>query len=221
MDIKVSVLSESAMSVFIGKEISVLVNQKLNDARTYILSHSFIGLEEVVLSYHSITVFYDPLLVFNQVKSSPSLFVKNYLLALPWAQFKGKLKNHNDVEIEIPVKYGGEDLEILSQILNLSTKEIVEIHSAKSYQVFMIGFLPGFPYLGILDERLKVKRKNTPNPLIEKGSVAIANLQTGIYPIDSPGGWYVLGKTNIEMFDLNRKQKSYLKAGDNIIFKAI
>lgn len=221
MEIRVSSLSESAISVFIGDEISLATNQVLHNAQIYINCNPFIGLEEVVLSYCSITVFYNPLLVFNAFKSSPSVYVKKYLLALPWKSFESKSMDNEQEIIQIPVKYGGEDLEILSEILVLPTHEIVELHTALVYQVFMIGFLPGFPYLGVLNEKIRVKRKDSPKPKIEKGSVAIANLQTGIYPIDSPGGWYVLGKTKIEMYDLTRKQRSFLKAGDRVIFKSI
>ncbi|SOE19777.1 inhibitor of KinA [Spirosomataceae bacterium TFI 002] len=221
MDIKITSLSESAISVFIGDEISIETNKLLNSAQVFISSNPFEGFQELVITYHSITIFYDPLIVFLNEKSSPSEFVKKYILGLPWKKFGKKEKIRNQKVITIPVKYGGEDLEKVSSLKGLSQNEIIELHTAKEYQVFMIGFLPGFPYLGILDEKLKIKRKDKPSAKIQKGSVAIANLQTGIYPTDSPGGWYVLGKTELEMFDPNRKQRCYLKAGDSVIFKSI
>jgi inhibitor of KinA len=218
MDASITFLSESAASVFFGNEMSLRLNSLLSIAKKHIEESPFEGFQEVVLTYNSITVFYDPYIVFRFYKESPSIVVKSFLSKISWEELERKINMQQREIIKIPLVYGSEDIEKLSEILNLSAKEIIELHTSIIYQVFMIGFLPGFPYLGILPDALIVKRKEKPSPKIEKGSVAIAGSQTGIYPIDSPGGWHVLGKTKISMYDLSKKQRSFLKGGDNVRF---
>jgi len=126
--------------------------------------------------------------------------------------------------IEIPVCYDlrfGVDLESLSNELGLSINELVKLHTSQEYYVFMMGFLPGFPYLGKLPEKLKCKRKDTPRKRVDKGSVAIAGSQTGIYPINAPGGWQIIGRTPIEIFDASKEEGILLNMGDKVKFKSI
>ena len=123
--------------------------------------------------------------------------------------------------IEIPVDYSNQfslDIEFITQSVNLSREEIVQIHTSKVYRVFMIGFLPGFAYLGEVDKRIAVPRKETPRKKIEKGSIGIAGTQTGIYPLDSPGGWQIIGKTSSEMFLPGNEKISLLETGDLVKF---
>lgn len=134
-------------------------------------------------------------------------------------------ENHeiNSRVYEIPVCYDEEyglDLELISAQNNLEVSQISELHSARQYRVFFIGFLPGFPYLSHVDQRLEIKRKKRPRSSIPKGSVGIAGLQTGIYPESSPAGWQIIGKTPLHLFDeINRK--SLLSAGDYVQFKPV
>lgn len=126
--------------------------------------------------------------------------------------------------IEIPVCYDqvfGLDLEEMSQALELPISEIIRRHTAPFYRVYFLGFLPGFPYLGGLDNSLCVSRKITPRILVEKGSVAIGGCQTGIYTFDSPGGWNILGKTPLSIFEVSHDSPALLSAGDFIKFKSI
>lgn len=125
---------------------------------------------------------------------------------------------------EIPVCYNvefGIDLEEISSISGLTVDEIIKLHSNKSYTVFFIGFLPGFLYLGGLNERLFIDRKANPRLQIKKGSVAIGGKQTGIYPLDSPGGWNIIGKTPVNFFDISKEEPCFAKSGDRIHFKPI
>ncbi|MCT4629761.1 5-oxoprolinase subunit PxpB [Winogradskyella sp.] len=125
---------------------------------------------------------------------------------------------------EIPVCYDKEfavDLETFSKEKKLSISEIIKLHSNVVYTVFFIGFLPGFLYLGELDERLHLDRKSTPSFNVKKGSVAIGGNQTGIYPQDSPGGWHIIGKTPIDLFHPNFNPPCQIQAGDQLKFKPI
>ena len=125
---------------------------------------------------------------------------------------------------EITVNYGGEfgsDMEFLTSHLKLTEDEIVEIHTSVTYTVFTVGFIPGFPYLGILDRRLSVPRLETPRVKVPEGSVGIARLQTGIYPFDSPAGWRIIGRTDQKLFDPKEEPYSFLQIGDKIRFLRI
>ena len=125
---------------------------------------------------------------------------------------------------EIPVCYEtefGNDLNLLEKNLSLSINKIISIHSAKQYTVYNIGFLPGFLYLGGMDERIFHPRKEKPAMNVEKGSVGIGGSQTGIYPNNSPGGWQIIGKTPIDLFDINRNKPCLVKPGDKINFYSI
>jgi inhibitor of KinA len=127
-------------------------------------------------------------------------------------------------QISIPVCYDpslGTDLPWVSSHLNLSLEEIISLHTSISYRVHMIGFIPGFPYMGTLPEQLEVPRKQTPSLKIPMGSVAIAGKQTGIYPAEVPGGWQVIGRTPLKMFDPSKSPCSFLNVGDIVEFKPI
>jgi inhibitor of KinA len=134
-------------------------------------------------------------------------------------------KINSDSEIiEIPVCYEMEyapDLVSLSKEINLSPEEIISLHTSKTYDVYMMGFLPGFPYLGQLAEKLECKRKSTPRKRVKAGSVAIAGKQTGIYPTDAPGGWQLIGQTPLKIFDASKENAFMIKMGDKIKFKSI
>jgi inhibitor of KinA len=125
---------------------------------------------------------------------------------------------------EIPVCYDGEygeDLPAFARAHDLASEQVVQIHSDPVYAVYMLGFAPGFVYLGQLDERLVSPRRDTPRASVPAGSVAVANEYTGIYPASLPGGWHIIGRTPLQMFDLSRKQPSLLAAGDRVRFVPI
>ena len=119
---------------------------------------------------------------------------------------------------EIPVSYDGPDLESVAMQCRLSVQAVIEIHAEREYQVFAIGFAPGFGYLGELDERISVPRRAEPRTRVPAGSVAIANRQTAIYPLDTPGGWNLIGKTVTRIFDIDRESPSLFKVGDRVRF---
>lgn len=154
----------------------------------------------------------------NLEKLLSSFFNNNYSTL----QFSN-IENRSSI-IEIPVCYHpslGIDLNWVSSHLNLSVEEIVSLHTSVSYRIYMIGFIPGFPYMGTLPTALEVPRKQTPSMKIPMGSIAIAGKQTGIYPAEVPGGWQVIGRTPLKMFDKTKEPCSILNAGDTIQFKSI
>jgi KipI family sensor histidine kinase inhibitor len=125
---------------------------------------------------------------------------------------------------EIPVLYGGEygpDMEFVVEYSGLTKNEVIEIHTSTLYTVYTVGFIPGFPYLGTLDKRLYVPRLDTPRVKVPEGSVGLAQLQTGIYTFESPGGWRIIGNTNIKLFDYTKAPYSLLKIGDKVRFVRI
>tara|TARA_B110001454_G_scaffold67148_2_gene65402 strand:- start:1334 stop:1999 length:666 start_codon:yes stop_codon:yes gene_type:complete len=170
---------------------------------------------DIYPTYNSVIIDYD----FTQIEF---LKLKNKISKII-LQNKIELKNNDILEeiIEIPVNYGGKfgpDLYKMSKSLSLSEEEIITIHSSSNYKVYMIGFMPGFPYLGGLDTRISFPRLTEPRIAIPSGSVGIAGNQTGIYPFSSPGGWNIIGKTDIKLFDINKSPPNFVKSGTYIRF---
>lgn len=123
--------------------------------------------------------------------------------------------------LEIPVVYDGVDLDEVARRTGLDAREVIERHCSRDYHVWLLGFSPGFPYLGILDDSLQLPRRKTPRPRIAAGSVAIAGMQTGIYPGESAGGWHIIGRTMCRIFDPRSAEPFLLKPGDTVRFTAV
>ncbi len=126
--------------------------------------------------------------------------------------------------VHIPVCYEpslGPDLELVASEKQLAIEEIIRLHSGRAYRVYMIGFLPGFPYMAAVDDRIVMSRKNKPRAVIPAGSVGLAGLQTGIYPLDSPGGWQIIGRTPVKLFDKDNTNFLRINAGDAVQFYAV
>ncbi|SOC41926.1 5-oxoprolinase subunit PxpB [Salinicoccus kekensis] len=212
MDIKR--YSENAVTVYIGDEISEMVNKTLVNLKNELESRGIEGVTEIVISYTSLIIYFDIFKVRGE--ELEALFKEIDLEALEGQPFEYKL-------IEIPVCYGGAfgpDLERFKED-GLSPEEVIEMHSGTEYLVYMLGFMPGFPYLGGLDEKLFKARLDNPRTSIPAGSVGIGGKQTGMYPFTSPGGWNLLGRTPVPLFDEGREPSILYEAGDRIIFKPI
>lgn len=123
--------------------------------------------------------------------------------------------------LEIPVLYDGDDLDLVAELHQLAREEVIAIHTSRSYHVFMLGFLPGFSYMGTVDDRIATPRKSSPRILVPAGSVGIAGYQTGIYPQSSPGGWQLIGRTPLKIFDAGRSKTCLIDAGDQVKFSPI
>jgi inhibitor of KinA len=188
-----------------------------------ISSSPFDGMIEAIPSYSSLAVFYN----FHKIKSklssqiSVQTWVKEKLEEL--LEEKSQQALSSTTTRRIPVCYDTEfgiDLSGISEQKNISIPEIIQIHCSKTYRVYMLGFLPGFAYMGEVDEKIATSRKLQPEP-IKAGSVGIAGAQTGIYPLNSPGGWQIVGRTPLKLFDPNRTDPCLLKAGDGVEFFSI
>ena len=182
----------------------------------------FAGFIETVPAYSSLAVFYDvvTLKTYVPLKSTAFEFVKNYAEKLI-AQLNPTVTSGNKNLVTIPVFYNGADLEYIAGLHNIPVEELIAIHSGPTYRVFMIGFQPGFPYMGKLDQRIVTARRPSPRTEVPAGAVAIAGAQTGIYPFASPGGWQLVGQTPLKIFDKTKTDPCMFKAGDEIKFTAI
>ena len=195
-----------------GDEISQEINEKVRRMALAIQSEAMEGILETVPTYRSLLVLYDPLtLSIKEFKKRLAIIEERFQQApLP----EPKLTR-------IPVIYGGKygpDLGFVAQLHHTSPDEIIRLHCGKPYLIYLIGFMPGFPYMGELPERLVTPRLKTPRLSVPAGTVAIARKQTGIYPMESPGGWQLLGRTPVKMFDPSHDPPAYLRMGDQVQF---
>jgi inhibitor of KinA len=206
---------DSALVVEFGSQIDPAINQRVHALAALISVAPLMGIVECVPTYRSLLIHYDSLLVNYQALS-------NWLVAqLPDLEEKPPTPARF---IEVPTVYGGitgPDLDSVAQRLGLTLSEIIQLHSTTEYTVYMMGFTPGYPYMGKLDSRLQLPRLDTPRTLVPAGSVAIAGLQTGIYPLASPGGWHVIGHTSLKLFDPNRAEPFLFAPGDRVRFTPV
>ncbi|WP_240627248.1 5-oxoprolinase subunit PxpB [Thermoflavimicrobium daqui] len=215
-------LNEYAVTIELGDQIDEIIHQRVKRLNDALEERAFLGLVEIVMTYTTLTVFYDPTLIAKAGNEFPYSFVCSYI--------KDLIESLDDRSptlpnlVEIPVCYGGEygpDLDEVAKFHGLSLEEVIQIHSEPSYLVYMIGFAPGFPYLGGMSAEIATPRKHTPSLSIPIGSVGIAGSQTGIYPISTPGGWHIIGRTPLTLFDSKKSPPSLLQAGDRVRFRPI
>lgn len=218
---KIYSLGENAITVNLGDEISAEINNRVIQLDRHFNSNPFSGFIETVSAYASLTVFYDVFQVRKKNSEFQTAFdaVKNLVEAA--LENPEKFSEKSSRLIEIPVCFADEyalDLKFIAKNKNLTKTEVIEIYTAQTYQVFMLGFLPGFAYMGETDEKIASPRKENPRTSVPKGSVGIAGKQTGIYPMESPGGWQIIGKTNVELFTPNDEKPTLLQTGDLVKF---
>ena len=200
---------DSTIVIEFGKDIDVYTNKLVQFvfSKTEKRLYKNLFIKDIYPTYNSLVINYDNLTIDYQA-------LKKKIESLLFEIIDNYDKNvSNDKVLEIPVKYGGEfgpDLKIMSKKLNISEESIINIHSSAIYRIYMIGFMPGFPYLGGLDERISFPRLSTPRIKVPAGSVGIAGKQTGIYPFESPGGWNIIGRTELSLFDVDANPPSLL-----------
>ncbi|MHC1742415.1 MAG: 5-oxoprolinase subunit PxpB [Syntrophobacteraceae bacterium] len=206
---------ETAVSVELGSGIDRSVNSRVHALRQAIKALELPGILDLTPTYRSLLIQYDPWdCSFEQLL----IVVEGCLEGLVSA------KPEQPETVEIPVCYGGvygPDLDDVAAIHGCTVSLVVALHSAPAYHVYMIGFAPGFPYLGGLDERLYTPRLNEPRQKVPAGSVGIADRQTGIYPLESPGGWRLIGRTPLKLFDLDRTTPFLISPGSTVRFVPI
>jgi KipI family sensor histidine kinase inhibitor len=172
------------------------------------------GVRDVVPTYNAVTIHFDPRIADRQVLTAEMRRLASAEESVPHSQAR---------LVEVPVSYGGEagpDLAAVAAFAGCTEAEAVRLHAATPYRVYMLGFLPGFAYMGSVDARIAMPRLDVPRMRVTAGSVGIAGTQTGIYPCESPGGWRIIGRTNVRMFDPARAEPFLLKAGDRVKFVA-
>ena len=211
---KIVPLGDAALLVQFGDEIDITTNQRVHTLAALIHISPPNGVIETVPAYTTLLVHYDPLILsFVQVRD----YLREKISQMEDYTFRKRK------QIEVPVRYGGEygiDLESVASHCQLKVEDIIRIHSQKIYTVFMMGFTPGFPYMGKLDEAIVMPRLETPRTRVRAGTVAIAGSQTGIYPIDSPGGWQLIGWTPLQLFDSESLSPFLFSPGDEVKFSA-
>ena len=198
-----------------GDEISREINEKVRRMALVIQAEAMEGIVEVVPTYRSLLIIYNPILLPIEDLRRRLKRIEEGLQETPLPQPK---------LTRIPVVYGGiygPDLEEVAQYHQISPEKVIQLHCSKPYLIYMIGFMPGYPYMGELPEELVTPRLKTPRLVVPKGSVAIAQRQTGIYSMESPGGWQILGRTPVELFNPEKDPPALLQMGDFVQFYPI
>ena len=211
-NIRILTAGDSSLLVEFGKEISPDINRKIAATVQLMREQHIEGVVDVIPAFCSLLVNYDPRVVrYDKMKKRLESLVR---MDIKVGAEKRKI-------FQSPVVYGGEygpDLATIAQHAGLSEAEVIDIHSSRDYLIYMLGFLPGFCYLGGLDERIHTPRLSNPRLKIRAGSVGIGGSQTGIYPLDSPGGWQLMGMTPVKTYDPEREVPILVEAGNYIRF---
>ena len=212
----ISPVGDCAISIDFGQVIDPKINRHIRQTIERIQELKLDGITELVPTYCALLIQYDAMLY-----SYSDICNLMEPLLEPSATDDA---NERVTVIEIPTVYGGEfgpDLGFVASHNNLSEDEVVSIHSGTDYLVYMLGFIPGFTYLGGMEPRIATPRLSSPRTLIPAGSVGIAGEQTGTYPSDSPGGWQIIGRTPVTMYDMSKEQAALLSAGDYVRYVPI
>lgn len=210
--IKILTAGDASILIEFGKEISPEINSKITATVQLMKEQHIEGVVDIIPAFCSLLINYDPRVIsYDEITKRMKRLLKMDV----------KAGESTKRVFEIPVRYGGQygpDLANIAEHAGLSEEEVIEIHSSRDYLIYMLGFLPGFCYLGGLDERIHTPRLANPRIKINAGSVGIGGSQTGIYPLDSPGGWQLMGMTPVKTYDPEREVPILLSAGDYIRF---
>ncbi|WP_079508782.1 5-oxoprolinase subunit PxpB [Mesobacillus jeotgali] len=217
-------LGDNAIIVELGKDINIETQHKVQFVVSLLDKYAKDWMIEYIPAFTTVTLFYDPLKVMRDSNKDelPYYYVRSWLQSS-----LTRIAIATDTTqrvVEIPVCYGGElgpDIEFVARHNNLAAEEVIHLHSNGEYIVYMIGFAPGFPYIGGMSEKIATPRKETPRLKIPPRSVGIAGKQTGVYPIETPGGWQLIGRTPLELFRPEEDPPTLLRPGDRIRFKPI
>lgn len=226
-------LGDGAVTVRVGEDIDPAVNDRVRLFAGAVEAAGLPGIMEAATGYHTATVWYDPVELYRGLDRVEKLLpaaarrefaslqeVVTALLADLWERLDGCAAEESRL-LEIPVVYGGEagpDLAEAAALCGMDAEEYVRIHSGAEYRVYMLGFVPGFPYLGGMPRELAVPRKDTPRVSVPEGSIAVGGGQTGVYPLAVPGGWRLIGRTPVKLFRPEAEEPCLLRAGDRIRF---
>ena len=205
---------DSAILIELGSEIDPEINSQVFALADSVEAAEIAAVVELIPTYRSLLVSYDPIISkYDEMRDRLNNFVTE-LEAIVEAAGESRI-------VELPVVYGSEDgpdLDSVAEHAGISVQEVIDIHSGVDYRVYMIGFPPGFPYLGGLDKRIATPRLKTPRISVPAGSVGIAESQTGVYSNASPGGWQLIGRTASALFDVNKSSPSLITPGSKVRF---
>jgi inhibitor of KinA len=218
-------LGDHAIVFALDEMIDSYIVNEITRLTDFIKTKELPGIKDIIPSYHTLTIVYDLIYFTNNSTNVTDQLVdlSNKILTEFELIPSSKIKVYKDT-IEVPVCYEmpfALDIENLCSKNNISIKEMIEIHTSKIYEVYSIGFLPGFAYMGTVDKRIQTTRHEKPRLQVVAGSVGIAGLQTGIYPTNSPGGWQIIGRTPWIIFDPNPEKLTKFNVGDQIQFYTI
>ncbi len=208
-------LGDTGIRIQFGNTIDPEINRQIHSYCQRLEKESIPGVIEWVPSYCAITIYYKPYII------------QYHDLLQRLKKIAQQLQDHTAAPAEViilPVLYGGEwgpDLQSVAQKNGLSTEEVIQLHSETKYLIYMMGFLPGFPYLGGMTDKIATPRLEVPRQRVPSGSVGIAGSQTGVYPLESPGGWRIIGRTPVRLYDPHREDPILLKTGNYIQFRPI
>jgi inhibitor of KinA len=211
-DFQIVPAGDAAVIVEFAERVDAAINARAIAVADAVRGLAHPGIRDVVPTFRSVAVYYDPLRT-----DQPRLLERLRLLAA--AEPAPASDSHT--LIRIPVEYGGAcgpDLSDVALFANVSESEVVRIHTSTIYRVFMLGFLPGFAYMGTVDPQIAAPRRLTPRGSVPAGSIGIAGAQTGIYPMETPGGWQIIGRTSVRPFDVSRPNPCLFRAGDTVQF---
>jgi inhibitor of KinA len=210
---RLSLLGDSAVTISLGDSISEEIHARVRALCARLDAKPPVGMVEYVPAYTTVTVFFDPL-----HRAATRTAIASLVDDLD------SVSTATPRTVDIPVCYGGDlgpDLEMVAEQAKLSPDEVVAIHTAGDYLVYMIGFAPGFPYLGGMDPRIAAPRRAAPRLTVPVGTVGIAGTQTGVYPLATPGGWQLIGRTPLALFRPLEDPPTLLRLGDRVRFRAI
>ena len=214
-DVRYLVSGDSAVCVEFGNEISPEINRKIRAFKIALEKEQIEGIVETVPTYRSLLVVYEPETVsFGELTKRFGEVMKHI----------GSVQIPPPTVVEIPVLYGGEmgpDLEFVAEHNHMTPDEVIRLHTSEEYLIYMLGFIAGSPYLGGMNKKIATPRLKSPRVKIEGGSVGIAGEQTGIYPVASPGGWQLIGRTPVKLYDADREKPVLLEAGQYIKFRPV
>ncbi len=214
---------DHALTIELGDRIDLTTNRKVMALYSQLKASDIKGLQDIIPAYHSITLIYDTVFLKKQVSTTTVYEWVSKEVEKLLEKFK-IVENQISRKITIPVCYDervAPDILELSLAHKMTIADLIRIHCGIAYRVYMIGFLPGFAYMGSVDPSIASPRKASPRTIVPKGSVGIAGEQTGIYPFDSPGGWQLIGRTPLLLFDQTKPSPCLLEPGDEVQFYPI
>jgi inhibitor of KinA len=217
-------VGDHALVFALEAKMDVAILQKIKQLNEFILTKKINGILDIIPSYHTLTVVYDMIhFLSDHIEASDPLNIFSTTLLNEFDKIS-LVQKKQTTRYHVPVCYDllfALDLEKMSEAKNISIEEIIKLHCSTIYDVYSIGFVPGFTYMGMVNEKIQMARHQKPRSQVNAGSVGIAGLQTGIYPINSPGGWQIIGKTPWKIFDPNPEKLAKFKVGDQVQFFSI